>query len=137
MTLIDELRLALSKATPGPWAANEAPSMQYCATVEYRSETPGLSQTVCQVRVPEILVGASRLAEQNANARLIALAINALPQLLDLAAVRDEVVAALTDCVNMLDWCVTKHYAPDPTLEAAARDRARAVLRRLKEMSDG
>lgn len=79
--------------TPGPWVANEASSLKYCSSVEYRSDIPGLSNTVCQVRQSGVLVGASALAEQNANARLIA----AAPEMAEaLSKIRDDIEAIAT-----------------------------------------
>lgn len=92
---IDKLKELLSRATPGPWVAIEAISMKYCSAVEYRSDVPGLSQTVCQVREDGPLVGASRLSEQNANACLIAEMRNALPALIAKAERVDALEAAL------------------------------------------
>ena len=117
MSMIDDLRALLTKATPGPWklqkgmdgAAIKAPASAHVSVAWFGAATAsGLD-------------GSYRIsgAEANANADLAAAPIAALPALLDVAEAAQDVLA----------WGGTQH-------ESAKLDALEAALRRL-EGEDG
>lgn len=141
---LDELRLALSKATPGEWwwyQAPFAPLLKDGSPAGPDAENDKFNGVGVGSLEPDedykvtAFCGDGPNGENNAI--LIALAKNALPQLLDLAAlgllVREE-LAGITRAVEMAEL-----LSADVPITGGARKTiadARAVLRTLKDLSN-